>query len=381
VENFVITIPGTCQAQATIAELPIENCRIEFSVREGDVVLSGEGTFISATEMKGEAGLLTSRCAASSTWFAFAETSSGETGSPVMGENLQEVARILDVTRAVVVQDRYAYVGSGGSVLAILDVSDPANPSIVGTSTTLREGAPPWVAPSDVMVVGKHAFVTDGDLYVLDISNPVAPVQVSLYTTPASAEGVCIVGHYAYVADSYSLQVVDISNPAHPIGVGALELSGGYAHSIFVAGNYAYIAYQADLRVIDISDPAAPVEVGSYRTEAGSIHNVFITDRYALIAADSGLEVLDVADPTNAKKIGEYSTSGPARGLFVTKNLAYVTVLDVGLRVVDISKPAEPVEVGAFDGLVRNWRVYARDEYAYVTSELNGLHILQFTSK
>ncbi|MBK9137540.1 MAG: hypothetical protein IPM17_02055 [Verrucomicrobia bacterium] len=56
------------------------------------------------------------------------------------------------------------------------------------------------------------------------------------------AEGVAVSGHYAYVADGWEgLQVIDVSDPAHPVRVGGYN-TPGRAQGVAVSGHYAYVA-------------------------------------------------------------------------------------------------------------------------------------------
>jgi hypothetical protein len=76
--------------------------------------------------------------------------------------------------------------------------------------------------------VGKYAYVADDTegLQIIDVSDSAHPVRVGGYDTPGFASGVAVVGNYAYVSDSAlglnpsSLQVIDVSNPANPVRVG-----------------------------------------------------------------------------------------------------------------------------------------------------------------
>ena len=62
------------------------------------------------------------------------------------------------------------------------------------------------------------------------------------------AISVFVQGNYAYVAADIDngLQVIDISDPTNPRGVGQLTNTGSLALngaiSVFVQGNYAYVA-------------------------------------------------------------------------------------------------------------------------------------------
>ena len=76
-------------------------------------------------------------------------------------------------------------------------------------------------------------------------------------------------GQYAYVADfNAGLRVVDVSNPASPVQVGAAKVGSSdfvmaYAVDADASDDYIYIASLSGLYMIDISDPQAPVKVGS----------------------------------------------------------------------------------------------------------------------
>ena len=100
-----------------------------------------------------------------------------------------------------------------GPRLAILDISNPAQPVLTGQSAAL-----PRIV-RDFAIVGSYAYIADdvAGLWVLDISNPAAIVQVASYATLGSASGIALSGNYAYIADGGDgLRVVAITNPAHP---------------------------------------------------------------------------------------------------------------------------------------------------------------------
>ena len=81
----------------------------------------------------------------------------------------------------------------------------------------------------DVKLVGDRAYLAVGysGLAVLDVSNPANPVRVGGYDTSGYAEGVAVSGNIAYVADrDAGLQIIDVSNPANPVRLGGYDTSG-----------------------------------------------------------------------------------------------------------------------------------------------------------
>jgi len=189
----------------------------------------------------------------------------------------------------------------------------------------------------------------------VDLSDPLAPVEVGTLAFPAQAEGIAISGNHAFVADREGgLRVIDISRPAAPVAVTVLDL-GNLVFDVEVSGTYAYVTshgYWCDdeycgdtsgaLHVIDVFDPAAPRVVATLSRQRAP-ENVFVYGRHVyfierwvtfsdmrdrLIVADASNPAapIDVAqyfpvwDPTGMAAAGPY--------LFVPENTS-VTVLQV----------------------------------------------------
>ena len=155
--------------------------------------------------------------------------------SSAISQNVELVGQIGGPTYAVAVQDHYAYVGIGAK-LAVLDISDPANPIVVGQTDVLPETV------QEVVVSGTYAYIADGNsgLRIISVADPAHPFEVGFYDTPDDANGSgCAGKDFAYLADDYGgLRIVDVSDPTHPREVGAWS---GTALCVAVAGSYAYV--------------------------------------------------------------------------------------------------------------------------------------------
>ena len=214
--------------------------------------------------------------------------------------------------------------------------------------------------------------------------------------TPERARAVAVSGDYAYVACADNrgsgLQVVDISDPAHPVIAGSCDTSG-YANGVFVSGGYAYVADDASgLHVINISDPTSPSIVGSYDT-SGYAKGVFVSEGYAYVAcADgggSGLEVINISVPERPSKVGWCDTPYRGTAVFVSEGYAYVTdwgAYGSGLEVINISDPEKPSIVGSCDmGDPNNNNlpndVFVSEGYAYVADNYSGLRVVDISNK
>jgi hypothetical protein len=126
---------------------------------------------------------------------------------------------------------------------------------------------------------------------------------------PSKAHGVAVDGNLAYVATEAGMTILDITDPADPVVVGALSPSTARkSQAIAVAGGYAYLAGQSGgLFVVNVANPAAPFVQGQ-RTVPGGLWDVAVAGNVVYGASFVGeLYVINVANksaPTIAKVIG-----------------------------------------------------------------------------
>jgi len=208
-------------------------------------------------------------------------------------------------------------------------------------------------------LVGDLLYRSNGGyMEVLDISDDEAPVVLGRFLVDqAVVADVAVEGNLAFVAAQRpnvfgtrgSLEIVDVSDPANPIGVGAI--TGRSFFGVKVVGNLAFgAALGGGLRIYDVSDPAAPTELAGL-TVGGSVLNVAIEGDLAFLAAGpGGFRVVDVSDPAAPVVIGSLPIADAfATDVVYADGLAFVSAQPLGLVVFDVSDPANPVQVGVYD--------------------------------
>ena len=224
------------------------------------------------------------------------------------------------------------------SRLTVVGLAGPANPRPLASLST---------SAYDVAVVGSVAYVADRDLTVLDLSDPTNPKRIGGFDTDGSAEGIAVVGNFAYVATAWAgMEVIDVSDPRTPKRVGQLD-TPGHARAIAVAGNHAYVAdYGAGLQVVDVSDPALPRRVATLAT-GGNARDVKVVGPYAYVANDApGVVVVDITTPSDPRIIATYDTPGVAFALAVQGNLVFAADGDHGLSILALQGgSAEPPKI------------------------------------
>ena len=173
----------------------------------------------------------------------------------------------------------YSSYGAGPISFASLDISDPANPTILDTLNTTEFGSSLALAYSvQVTPDGQTAVVgmnnnnnETGALAIIDLSDP------SNLT----------------ISSRFSLGDVGASNSTESV---ALSADGRYA---FVAGANSKV-----FSIVDISDPTSPALVSQNTTSTTlwTITSSF-NDRYVYAGGDDGISVIDITDIYNPVEV------------------------------------------------------------------------------
>jgi hypothetical protein len=270
---------------------------------------------------------------------------------------------------AVSVSGSYAYVADGDAGLEVIDISDPQNPEIIGSADT--KGA---IA---ITIMGDKAYVGGSGLHVIDISDPQNPEIIGSLGTVGIAEGISVLGSYAYVADGDAgFQIIDTSDPQIPRVIGSVDTPKD-AIKVAVVGDKAYVADgDSGLQVVDISDPQAPLIIGSADTPYTAT-DIFVLENCAYVAdREGGLQIIDISDPQNPYITGSVDTPDWAEAVTVTGNTAYVADGYSGLQVIDISGPQDPYIIGSVNTPGYAIGVAVAGDYGYVADRTGGLQVI-----
>jgi len=247
-----------------------------------------------------------------------------------------------------------AYLREGGQ-LRVLDIQDPAAPVQVGQIDTGFGG--PLIS-----IDGDLAYLLDGPrLRGLNVSNPRAPTLVGAtdlclqtFGPYATVAGGKVVDRRAYVVVDKFLQIIDLSNPSQPILAKRISLPN-YACDVDIVGNRAYVTLHTDtgtgwLTVIDVSDAQAPVELGSLYTPDDEPYCVQVVGDYAYVRLyDTHFAIIDIRNPSSMVRVGDYGPNGSFSDFQVVGRYAYVLVhSEASVHVVDLADPTNPTRVGRY---------------------------------
>lgn len=287
------------------------------------------------------------------------------------------------------------FVGTVTTV-AIVDISDPTNLALLGSTSDTVATAQTMTA---IIVDGNYCYgpiantVSASSKFVtIDISTPTAPAFLGSVTNAnfADSGGAAKSGTNVFVAAATRTMTVDISTPASPTLTTTLSNAniGLSIRGAVLNGNYFYIASQGSDRVavVNVTTPGALSYVTSltHADFAGGPTTLVLsgTDLF-VVATGVGTTTFGkfvTADVTTASAPSYVSTIDPldyaflygARDVAVAGNYAYVTAATASaMAVVDISNPAAMTLAGFVQhatqlNLPRGLCVVGN--YAYVTS-------------
>jgi hypothetical protein len=258
-------------------------------------------------------------------------------------------------------------VGTGG--LRTVSIANPAAPVLLGSYVPAE---PNYYNDVKLVDAGgrRYAVLAGSPSSVIDVTDPAAPSLVAQIAF--NAHTLFIEGTMAYLVTGFdaTLGIYDLADPRAPqerarFEVTTLALGSGF-HDVHASGGVVYLsAYGHGLVVVDARAPAAPVVTGMtdkdpdgrywhspWLTQVGARPIILNGDEFA----PSQLRLLD-GDPASATYLDTVGTwtlrdrislhNVMARGSFV-----YLSHYQDGIRVLDISNPAAPQQVAYFN----TWR-------------------------
>jgi len=287
------------------------------------------------------------------------------------------------------------HYGKSGMGTTILDVSDPARPTIVEQ----------WPAPSGththkvqvadgLLLVNEERFQKSDSwtagFVVYDVREPLAPKRIGRFA--GDGEGVHRIvwtgGRYAHASftpEGHADRiwgVFDLSDPAAPHEATRWQLDEEQpagkryaAHHALLEGDTAYLGYgDAGLVALDVNDITAPRKLWRLGWDGGGTHTclplrgrglVVVTDEQMTDgphAPERFVRVVDVNErrvvsmlPSPAGDFsGQPSRFGPHNlhenraGSYQSDELVFVTYFNAGLRVYDLRDPERPEEVASW---------------------------------
>ena len=318
------------------------------------------------------------------------------------------------------------YLASDTSGIHLVDVSDPADPSVLNTVTTS--------SANDLTLLNDIAYVSDGSvgLTLVDVSSlsSLPHVLKTIKTAGNHVDSVATLSDLAVTGISIggtgveSYNLTDESNPvlsqtaliSKPVldtdtdgtyafaavgedGVKIVKLSDGVtstydttgvANAVKVSGNYVYVADgSAGFKILDVSNSASPAISGQVDTSGEAVDIALSSDGNYAFVADSigGVHIISINDKANPEIVNSVTEIGLVNGVYLNNNTLYVATsaqggLGIqGIQMYDASTGGALAWQGNFVTPNLAYSTVVKGNYAYISNESDGIQVVDITDK
>ncbi|MGQ0765795.1 MAG: LVIVD repeat-containing protein [Gemmatimonadota bacterium] len=290
-------------------------------------------------------------------------------------------------TAEVSVRGGFAYTSTWGTRLRA-GVSTPGNTvyiwNVAGAVPQLVDSVavPAALTVGDVQVTddGQHLIVCTepgpGSVVIYSLADPRRPLQIAVFTSPRITSGVHtaqvsrVAGRlYAFLSVNRGashpsrVMIVDLANPAQPVEVKTIDVTGSFNHDVFVRDGLLFTAqWDNGVVIFDIGggsrggSPAGPVQISVAPTIGGNAHNLWWfhdpttgSRRYAfvgeegpasLLSSSSGdIHVIDLSNMAEPREVAFFRVPGAGAHNFAVdeaQGLLYAAYYNGGVQVLDI---------------------------------------------
>jgi prepilin-type N-terminal cleavage/methylation domain-containing protein len=262
----------------------------------------------------------------------------------------------------------YAIRSTGSQRLSIVNISDSANPVLVGQLGTQVQN------PNNIFVSGNYAYLTGtqntNELIIADVSNPSSPSVAGSFNTPGSGDGqsIFVTGNTGYMIISSqgsnpTFYVLNLTNKSSVSQMAGIAVANS-PREIVVDGNYAYVSTTSnsrELEVININNPSAPSIVGFLNLPSNDdAITISKIDDYLFIGQGSNLRIINVSNPVSPILTSTLAMGGTINDIsinhYVDGQYLFIATSNSAreFQVVDVSNPSTPSVIGFYDVLGNN---------------------------
>ncbi|MDP1675747.1 MAG: choice-of-anchor B family protein [Bacteroidota bacterium] len=280
----------------------------------------------------------------------------------------------------------YAFIGSplGTSVVDITDQPVKEVSFLIGPTTNNGNKYHEFRTYKNYLYIGsegtdinRNAGIQIVDLSTLPDSASFKKAYVWIDTASSksyyTAHTVSIEKNFLYVNGGTfgGTRILDISDPLNPLQVGSYGKGNRpYVHDVYIKNDTLYAAAinKGTIDIVDLTTKRNILDTGAIGNKdkaiirslpvipEGSTHQVWLSEdsRYMFVATETSgghLHIYDISNRTNPIQIATW-TSDPTKSIhnvFVKGNFLYIAYYKDGLRVLDIANPAIPIEVAFYD--------------------------------
>ncbi|MBZ0266499.1 T9SS type A sorting domain-containing protein, partial [bacterium] len=209
-----------------------------------------------------------------------------------------------DDARKLLVQDDLLFCIDEGNRINIVNISDVNHPVPVSEITL------PFMTVFDLYYENRILYVIEGTIRgvrMYDLRIPATPVFLNDFNYP-SCRSFVKNGDYGYLAASWYLLVLEMSNPSNPQLITTINTHGSDIEEMAIEDDFLFLTkYRGGLEVYSLANPEAPVLTGYHRAFWST--GLEINAPYAYVADGASMRIFDCSEALVANDVeGESPT-------------------------------------------------------------------------
>lgn len=182
-----------------------------------------------------------------------------------------------------ILQGNYVYLAIWDDIvddLEIVDISDPTQPMLISSINITQSSRHNF----GIEISGDYAYMVESrggsnpndQLTIIDISNKMQPEVVA--TQPVTyanndefGKSLTLLNEHAFVG-GFGVRIFDVTDPLAPTPVGIYTIANaiGYNYGVESQNGYLYVSAPLEngftaMHILDVSNPANPVKIGDYQ--------------------------------------------------------------------------------------------------------------------
>jgi hypothetical protein len=273
---------------------------------------------------------------------------------------------------------QYAFVADGSAGISVVNVLNPASPSVISSFPTNGYAREIFV---DTVNSINYAFVSDSvkGLYILNVNNP----NTLMLDTLISFNGVNSVNrknNYLFIAlVNGNVKVLDVSHLPYAVSEITTYNSSNVVNRIEINNNTAYfVENTTGIEFVNINDPANPVRYSTFHSP-GNCYSIKVSDYLVYVAdGNAGISIINAANPSQPYFISTKNTETNVRYIDFSPNFLFTAEGGSGVEVLNVFNTVAPEYVGYFDPSAYCYSVHYFKGKVLVANGSGGLLILRF---
>lgn len=215
--------------------------------------------------------------------------------------------------------------------------------------------APVWSPPNPPYNEPHHGFGCGCS------DNTLAPMSAPAPATSSSYATFAVVGDYLYAVRDGQLTVLDVSDPLKPSRAGAIHTEWDI-ETLQAAGNYLFMGGLRGMYIYSLEKPASPSPYGRLIharacdpvVVEGTTAYVTLRGNAACGVAKDQLLSVDISDPQDPALLCETDVPTPF-GLATGPNRLFVSKGENGFVLYDVTSPDKPAVVASWNDATRDF--------------------------